>query len=68
MQTCPEHLRFDDWVQGAEHGSQPSSASVPLFWEVHEEIQNLWKAPFTARSHSAASSTFTTLDGRTDKG
>ncbi len=58
-----EPSRLDDWFLGAGCGSQPRSAPVPFFPEVHEELTKSWMAPFTARSHSSVSSVLTTLDG-----
>ncbi len=48
----PEPSRLDYWFLGAGHGSQPRSAPVPFFPEVHEELTKSWMAPFTARSRS----------------
>ncbi len=42
----PELSRLDDWFLGAGHGSQPRSAPVPFFPEVHEELTKSWMAPF----------------------
>ncbi len=58
-----EPSRLDDWFLGAGRGSQPRSAPVPFFPEVHEELTKSWMAPFMARSRSSASSILTTLDG-----
>ncbi len=58
--------RLDDWFLSAGHGSQPHSAPLPFFPEVHEELTNSWMAPFTAKSRSSVSSVssvLTTLDG-----
>ncbi len=41
---------------------------MPFFPEVHEELTKSWMAPFTARSHSSASSVLTTLDGGAARG
>ncbi len=64
----PESSRLDDWFLGAGRGSQPSSAPVPFFPEVHEELTKSWMAPFTARSCSSVSSVLTTLDGGAARG
>ncbi len=64
----PEPSRLDDWFLGAGRGSQPRSALVPFFPEVHEELTKSWMAPFTARSRSSASSILTTLDGGVARG
>ncbi len=64
----PEPSRLDDWFLGAGRGSQPRPAPVPFFPEVHEELMSSWMAPFTARSHSSASSVLTTLDGGVARG
>ncbi len=64
----PEPSRLDDWFLGAGRGSQPRSTPVPFFPEVHEELTKSWTAPFTARSHSSASSFLTTLDGGVARG
>lgn len=47
---CLECSRLDDWFLGAARGLQQSSAPLPFFPEVHEEVQQLWKAPFTPQS------------------
>ncbi len=59
----PEASRLDDWFLGAGRGSQPRSAPVPFFPEVHKELTKSWLATFKARSRSSASSILTTLDG-----
>ncbi len=64
----PEPSRLDDWFLGAGHGSQPRSALVRFFPEVHEELTKWWMAPFTARSRSSVSSILTTLDGGAARG
>ncbi len=64
----PEPSRLDDWFLGAGRGSQPRSALVPFFPEVHEELTKSWMAPFTARSHSSISFVLTTLDGGAARG
>ncbi len=64
----PEPSRLDDWFLGAGRGSQPRSAPVPLFPEVHEELMKSWIAPSTARSRSSVSSILTTLDGGAARG
>ncbi len=64
----PEPSRLDDWFLGAGRGSQPRSALVPFFLEVHEELTKSWMAPFMARSRSSASSILTTLDGGAARG
>ncbi len=64
----PEPSRLDDWFLGAGRGSQPRSARVPFFPEVHEELTKSWMAPFTARSRSSAASILTTLDGGVARG
>ncbi len=58
----PEPSRLDDWFLGAGRGSQPRSAPVLFFPEVHEELTKSWMGPFTARSRSSPSSVLTTLD------
>ncbi len=40
----PEPSRLDDWFLGAGRGSQPRSAPVLFFTEVHEELTKLWTA------------------------
>ncbi len=45
-----EPSRLDDWFLKAGRGSQPRSAPVPFFPEVHEELTKSWMAPFMARS------------------
>ncbi len=65
---CPEPSRLDDWFLGAGRSSQPRSAPVPFFLEVHEELTKSWTAPFTARSCSSPSSVLTTLDGKAVRG
>ncbi len=64
----PEPSRLDDWFLGAGRGSQPYSAPVPFFPEVHEELTKLWMAPFMSRSHSSVSSVLTTLEGGAARG
>ncbi len=64
----PEPSQLDDWFLGEGRGSQPRSAPVPFFPEVHEELTKSWTAPFTARSCSSASSILTTLDGGVARG
>ncbi len=64
----PEPSRLDDWFLGAGRGSQPRSAPVPFFPEVHEELTKSWMSPFTARSRSSISSILTTLDGGAARG
>ncbi len=64
----PEPSRLDDWFLRAMRGSQPRSALVPFFPEVHEELTKSWMAPFTARSRSSVSSVLTTLDGGAARG
>ncbi len=64
----PEPSRLNDWFLGVGRGSQPRSAPVPFFLEVHEELTKSWMAPFTARSRSSASSILTTLDGGAARG
>ncbi len=64
----PEPSPLIDWFLGAGRASQPRSALVPFFPEVHEELTKSWMAPFTARSRSPISSVFTTLDGRAARG
>ncbi len=64
----PEPSRLDNWFLRAGRGSQPHSALVPFFPEVHEELTKSWMAPFTARSRSSASSILTTLDGGVARG
>ncbi len=59
----PEPSRLDDWFLGAWRSSQPRSAPVLFFPEVHEELTKSWTAPFMARSRSSPSSVLTTLDG-----
>ncbi len=54
--------RLDDWFLGA------GPAPVPFFPEVHEELTKSWMGPFTARSHSSASSILTTLTGGAARG
>ncbi len=64
----PEPSRLDDWFLGEGRSSQPRSAPVLFFPEVHEELTKSWTAPFTARSHSSPSSVLTTLDGGAARG
>ncbi len=64
----PEPSRLDDWFLGAGRGSQPRSAPVPFYPEVHEELTKSWMAPFTARSRPSVSSVLTTLDGGAARG
>ncbi len=64
----PEPSQLDDWCLGAGHGSQPCSAPVPFFPEVHEELTKSCMDPFTARSRSSVPSVLTTLDGGAAKG
>ncbi len=64
----PEPSRLDDWFLGAGCGSQPRSAPVPFFPEVHEELTKSWVAPFTARSRSSISSVVSILDGGSTSG
>ncbi len=64
----PEPSRLDYWFLGAGRGSQPRSAPVPFFPEVHEELTKSWMAPFTARSRSSASSIRTTLNSGVARG
>jgi hypothetical protein len=64
----PEPSRLDDWYLGAGRGSQPRSAPVPFFPEVHEELTKSWMAPFTARNRLSPSSVLTTLDGGAARG
>ncbi len=64
----PEPSRLDDWFLGVGRGSQPRSAPVPFFPEVHEELTKSWVSPFTARSRSSISSILTTLDGGAARG
>lgn len=46
--TSPERSRIDDWYLDSGRESQPCSALVPFFLEVHEELTKMWKAPYTA--------------------
>ncbi len=64
----PEPSKLDDWFLGAGCGSQPPSAPVPFFPEMHEELTKSWMAPFTARSRSSVSSVLTTPDGGAARG
>ncbi len=64
----PEPSQLDDWFLRAGRGSQPRSAPLPFFPEVHEELTKSWMAPFTARSHSSISSILTTLVGGAARG
>ncbi len=64
----PEPSWLDDWFLGAGRGSQPRSALVPFFPEVHEELTKSWMAPFMSRSRSSASSILTTLNGGVARG
>ncbi len=64
----PEPSQLDDWFLGAGRGSQPRSAPLPFFPEVHEELTKSWMAPFTARSRSSVSSILTTLVGGAARG
>ncbi len=57
----PEPSQLDDWFLGAGRGSQPRSAPLPFFPEVHEELTESWMAPFTARNRSSISSILNTL-------
>ncbi len=57
-----------DWFLGAAHSSQPCSAPVPFFPEVHEELTKSWMAPFMARSSSSVPSVLATLDGGAARG
>ncbi len=41
----PEPSRLDDWFLGAGRGSQPRSALVPFFPEVHEEPEAARPSP-----------------------
>ncbi|KAL0146880.1 hypothetical protein M9458_057819 [Cirrhinus mrigala] len=59
----PEPSRLDDWFLGSGRDSKPRPSPVPLFSEVHEELTKSWKAPLSARSRYANSSSLTTLDG-----
>ncbi len=52
----PEPSWLNVWFLRAGRGSQPRSAPVPFFPEVHEELTKSWMAPFTARSRSSVSS------------
>ncbi len=64
----PEPSWLDDSFLGAGCGSQPRSAPVPFFPEVHEELMKSWMAPFTASSRSSVSSVLTTLNGVAARG
>ncbi len=64
----PEPSLLDDCFLGAGRGSQPHSAPVPFFPEVHEELTKSWMAPFMSRSHSSVSSVLTTLEGGAARG
>ncbi len=64
----PEPSWLDDWFLRAGRGSQPCSAPVPFFPEVHEELTKSWMAPFMARSRSSTSSILTTLEGGAARG
>ncbi len=44
-----EPSRLDDWFLGAGRGSQPRSAPVPFFPEVHEELTKSWMALFNGQ-------------------
>ncbi len=61
-------LRLDDWFLRAGCSSQPRSAPVPFFPEVHEELTKSWTPPFTSRSCSSPSPVLTTLDGGAARG
>lgn len=58
----PERSRLDDCYLSSRCDSQPCSALVPFFPEVHEELTKMWKAAYAARSH-LSSSLLTILDG-----
>ncbi len=60
--------QLDDWFLEAGRSSQPRSAPVPFFPEVHEELTKSWTTPFTARSHSSPSSILTTLNSWAARG
>ncbi|KAI2668937.1 ORF V: Enzymatic polyprotein [Labeo rohita] len=64
----PEPLRLDDWFLGKGRDPWPRSSPVPFFPEVHEELMRSWKAPLSARSRYANSSSLTTLDGGPARG
>ncbi len=59
--------KLDDWYLGSGHDFQPCSAPVPFFPDVHEELTDMWKAPYTSSSH-LSSSLLTTLYGRATNG
>ncbi len=63
----PEHSRLDDWFLGAQ-ADRRQPPPVPFFPEVHEEVTNSWRAPFSARNRPNASSVLTTLDGGAAQG
>lgn len=63
-----EWNRLDDWFLGAARDSQLRAALVPLFPEVHDEVQKLWKVPLTTPSRFTVFSTLTTLDGGARQG
>lgn len=46
----------------------PHADPVPFFPEVHEEVTRSWRAPFSDRNRSSASSVLTTLDDGAAKG
>ncbi len=48
----PEPSQLDDWFLGAGRGSQPRSAPLPFFPEVHEELTESWMAPFIFSTES----------------
>ncbi|KAI2661194.1 hypothetical protein H4Q32_006732 [Labeo rohita] len=64
----PEPSRLDDRFLGKGRDPRPRSSPVPFFPEVHEELTRLWKAPLSARSRYANSSSLTTLDGGPARG
>ncbi|KAI2644611.1 hypothetical protein H4Q32_030719 [Labeo rohita] len=64
----PEPSRLDDWFLGKGRDPRPRSSPVPFFPEVHEELTRSWKAPLSARSRYANSSSLTTLDGGPARG
>ncbi len=57
LEVCSlKSSRLDDWFLGAGPDSQPRSASVPFFPDVHKEVAKSWTANFMVRNNSSPSS------------
>ena len=63
----PARSRLDEWYLPGRQQA-PRQRAAPFMPEVHEELTKCWRAPFSARTRSSASSTLSTVDGAEEKG